>query len=254
MKLQTSPYNTRQEEYREDPWKMLMICFMLNQTSHKQVDQVRQAFFDRFPSAEKLVLAEESEIASMIKSLGFYNRRAKSWKEFSLQWIEEVRSRETTNLPVEVLSKMKGVGKYALDSWKVFQLFEYDTQVDDHVLNWYVDWARVEKEKQIRESLPWKPMLVYYLHFKDDRFTQNNWNTCRDYSACVMARTQNEAIEKVTAMVEREYGYKYIKIMGFGHAKEEWVNEQSPLKTDEDLYAKQVTAMFNRIYANKTQS
>ena len=58
MRLQTSPYNTRQEQYRDDPWKMLMVCFMLNQTSHKQVDQIREEFFNRFPDAESFVLAK----------------------------------------------------------------------------------------------------------------------------------------------------------------------------------------------------
>ncbi len=110
MRLQTSPYETRQEEYRDDPWKMLMVCFMLNQTSHKQVDQVRHEFFQRYPNAEALLEAEESEIASVIKTLGFYNRRAKAWKRFSKQWIEAVEE-YGTSVPISVLQDMKGVGR-----------------------------------------------------------------------------------------------------------------------------------------------
>lgn len=248
-KLPISPYSTRQEEYRDDPWKMLMVCFMLNQTSHKQVDQVRHQFFERFPNAESIILAEEKEIADMIKPLGFYNKRAKAWKEFCYQWINETRYHGGVYLPLDTLAKMKGVGKYALDSWKVFQLFQYDTEVQDHVLNWYVDWARAEMEREKREASPWQPMLVYYLHYVDERHIINNWNVCRDYVACVSARTQLEAIEKVKAIAAKQPGHKTIKIMGFGHAKEEWINEEGPLVTDESYYRKAVNAVFERIKA-----
>jgi endonuclease III len=246
-KLPMSPYNTRQEEYREDPWKMLMVCFMLNQTSHTQVDQIRHEFFDRFPNAESIVLAEDKEISKLIKSLGFYNKRTKAWKEFCHQWINETRYHGGVYLPLSTLEKMKGVGKYALDSWKIFQLYQYDTKAEDHVLNWYLDWAQAEMERQKRESSEFKPMLVYYLHYKDERLSENNWNVCGDYACCVMARTQLEAIEKVKAIASNQRGHKYIKIMGFGHAKAEWVDEESPLVTDESEYTAQVTALFNRI-------
>ena len=246
-KLPISPYQTRQEEYRDDPWKMLMICFMLNQTSHKQVDQVRHKFFERFPNAESIVLAEDKEISDMIKPLGFYNKRAKAWKEFCHQWINETRYHGTSQLPTYVLEKMKGIGKYALDSWKVFQLYEYDTQVEDHVLNWYVDWAKAEMERNKREASPYKPMLVYYLHYTDERYFINNWKVCQDYTACVMARTQLEAIEKVKAIAEKQPGHKHIKIMGFGHAKEEWVNENAPLTTDPNFHRNVTDALFARL-------
>lgn len=226
-----------------------MVCFMLNQTSHKQVDQIRHEFFERFPTPEKLVLAEDSEIAKMIKILGFYNKRAKAWKIFSMQWIELVRKYESTEIPLFELENMYGVGKYALDSWKVFQLFQYDTQVEDHVLNWYVDWARAEMEREKRESSEYVPMLVYYLHYQDERFIINNWNTCRDYACCVMARTQLEAIEKVKSIAANQRGHMHIKIMGFGHAKAEWVNEEAPLLSDENFYIKHVNAVFDRIKA-----
>jgi hypothetical protein len=96
-------------------------------------------------------------------------------------------------------------------------------------------------------DLPYVPMTVYYLHYKDERLSENNWNVCGDYVCCVMARTQPEAIEKVKAIASNQRGHKYIKIMGFGHAKAEWVDEESPLVTDESEYTAQVTALFNRI-------
>lgn len=247
MKLQISPYNTRQEEYRDDPWKMLMVCFMLNQTSHKQVDQVRYHFFEKYPTAEKLAIADQKEISELIKPLGFYNKRAKAWIEFSLQWIDAVRFRGTTNIPLKDLENMKGVGKYALDSWRVFQLYEYDTPVEDHVLNWYVEWAKQEIERQKREASEFKPTVVYYVHMKDERGAKNNWNVCRDYVCCVQARTVNEAIEKTENIALNQQGAAFIKILGVVPGKEEWINENSPLLTDEAKYTEQMVALFNRI-------
>jgi hypothetical protein len=224
---------------------------MLNQTSHKQVDQIREAFFDRFPNPESLTAAEESEIASTIKILGFYNKRAKAWKQFSLEWIDAVEKYGGTQIPVYVFDKMKGIGKYALDSWKVFQLYDYDIEVDDHVLNWYVDWARVEKERLIRESKPWKPMSVYYLHFEDSREVVPNWKNCKDYVCCVMARTQKEAIEVTQYIALSQKKAKHLKILGIGHCKEEWTMCEQPMTTDEQAMRSQLDAMFERIHAKK---
>jgi len=231
-----SPYETRQELYRDDPYKFLMVCFMLNQTSHKQVDQVREVFFEKYPNAESLESADESDIASLVKVLGFYNKRAKSWKKFASEWISLLKRYGGSLPPVYEIEKLHGVGKYALDSWKVFQLYQYDTQVDDHVLNWYVDWAKQEVEKITRENSEWKPRTVYYVHMQDDRGAVNNWNVCRDYACVVMARTINEAIEKTKVIALNQHGAMHIKVLGIGHAKAEWVNEESPMKSDNNYY------------------
>lgn len=237
-----SPYETRQELYRDNPFQFLMICFMLNQTSHKQVDQVREAFFEKYPDALSLQTAEESDVASIIRPLGFYNKRAKSWKRFAHEWNLLLDKYDNSLPPVQEIEKLHGVGKYALDSWKVFQLYQYDIPVEDHVLNWYVEWAKNEAERINRESSPWKPRTVYYLHMEDERGAVNNWNTCRDYSCVVMARTINEAIEKTKEIALDQHGAKHVKILGIGYAKEEWVDEKSPMKSDNDYYRKRSRA------------
>jgi hypothetical protein len=224
---------------------------MLNQTSHKQVDQVRHEFFSKFPTAKDLIKAQDIEISTIIKPLGFYNKRAKQWKKFSEQWIEITDRYHSDRPPVFEIENMYGVGKYAIDSWKVFQLYQYGIPVEDHVLNWYVEWAKQEVENQEREGKEPVPMVVYYLHFEDDRFFVNNWNKCKDYVCCVMARTQNEAIEKTKEIASKQNGFKHIKILGFGHAKKEWVNEEAPLTTDQDKYTREVEAVFERIKAQK---
>lgn len=246
MMLPTSPYETRQEEYRHDPWKMLIICFMLNQTSHKQVDKIRHTFFEKFPTAKSLVDAQDSEISEIIKPLGFYNKRARAWKEFSRQWIEAVNHNHgDTDIPLHELQEMYGIGKYALDSWKVFQLGAYDIDVEDHVLVWYVEWARKEVERLKREASPYRPYTVYYTHVLDERTGEPNIKYRKDYVCCVNARTQEEAIEKTKNIVLALPNARYVKIMGIGHAKEEWIDETKPLDTNEEYYKSQIKLLYD---------
>jgi len=133
MIIPKSPFMFKQEIYAHDPWKMLIICMMLNQTSYKQVDRVRVPFFSRFKSAEDLLRASDEEIIEIIRPLGFYNRRVKQWKKFSSQWLE---------WNGENVSDLHGVGKYAQDSWKIFQLGIFNIEVEDKELKKYLNWVK----------------------------------------------------------------------------------------------------------------
>jgi hypothetical protein len=237
MRLQTSPFSTRQEEYRDDPFKMLMVCFMLNQTHHRQVDAVRHQFFARFGSAESLLSADDQEVVDLIRPLGFYNKRTKLWKQFCSQWLAaEQKYGSPLYIPATEVERMKGVGKYALDSWKIFQLFDYSVEPDDHVLNRYIVWAREEKKRILREQGTHKPYSVYYAHYKDDRGSIPNYSRLKDYVCCVSARTTEEAIEKTIEIAMNQPGSKHVKILGVAPAKQEWVNESRWKSTNPELY------------------
>jgi len=252
MKLQTSPYFTRQEEYRDEPWKMLMVCFMLNQTNHKQVDQVRDQFFNLCGTPEQLLNTPDQAIIDIIKPLGFYNKRVKAWKEFSRQWLDLCNQYYSPiNLPVAEIAKLKGVGKYALDSWKIFQLFDYTVDPQDHVLNFYVEWAREEQKRILREQGTLRPMSVYYGHYKDSRESEPNWMRFKDYVCVVMARTQEEAIEKTKKIALNQHSAKHIKIVGIGYAKEEWVNEEKWIETDPNYYREQAQLLKQRLESKR---
>ncbi len=131
--LPMSPYKFKQEIYRDDPWKMLIVCMMLNQTSYKQVDRVRDVFFERFPDASSLINSSDEEIKNIIKPLGFYNKRRLLWKKFSEAWVEATWKN---------IEELPGVGKYAADSWKIFQEGNIDINVNDKELKKYVVWAK----------------------------------------------------------------------------------------------------------------
>ena len=70
-----------------------------------------------------------------------------------------------------------------------------------------------------------KPIVVYYLHYKDATLMERNFSNRTDYAACVMAEDAEHAIKKVNMML----GGPHIKILGVTPGREEWVNEESPI-------------------------
>lgn len=132
MVLTKSPYNLLQEIYNEHPWRMLVCCIMLNCTSRKQVDQVRDEFFKKYPDANVAKEADRAEMAELIASLGFKNRRANTIVRFSNDWVNQEWSE-----PIELY----GIGKYAQDSWEIFQKGNLNVEPTDGVLNQYLTWA-----------------------------------------------------------------------------------------------------------------
>jgi methyl-CpG-binding domain protein 4 len=118
-----------QEIYLHDPWKMLVGCILLNQTTRTQVDSVREELFSLWPDALEMASADPEEIATLIKPLGLFNRRARTLIKFSKEWVEK-----DWKEPIE----LHGIGKYAQDSWEIFQKNNYQIQPTDKELVGYL--------------------------------------------------------------------------------------------------------------------
>ena len=128
-----SPYNLLQEIYHEHPWRMLVCCIMLNCTSRKQVDQVREKFFRRYPDAVEAERADPTEMAEIIALLGFKNKRTQTIIRFSSDWM---------TLDWSEPNELYGIGKYGQDSWEIFQKGNLNVVPTDGVLATYLAWAR----------------------------------------------------------------------------------------------------------------
>lgn len=128
-----SPYGLIQEELRDEPWKLLIACMMLNLTNIKQVRPVIKEFFQKYPDPVAAANANEIDLAAMLKPLGLYNRRAKSIKKFSNAFMNDQWT-SPISLP--------GIGKYANDSYEIFCNQNLST-VDpkDTKLVKYKEWA-----------------------------------------------------------------------------------------------------------------
>lgn len=129
-----SPIGMLQEEMWPDPWKILVVSMLHNQTSRKQVDRVYEKLFLKYPGPELMAKADIGSLSKILRPLGLYNRRSKSLIRFSREFLKHEWS-----LP----SDLYGCGKYADDCYRVFCRFEWDkVEPTDHALNDYVEWAR----------------------------------------------------------------------------------------------------------------
>ena len=136
-----------QEIYQDKPWQMLVCCILLNLTHRRQVDKVRDELFEKWPTPEKMMEADEKELSTLLKPLGFYNKRAKTLIKMSRQWV--------TNDPVWIhVGDLHGIGNYAMDSWEIFQmdnipLLEHVDAVEDKVLKQYIKEYWNENNNQV---------------------------------------------------------------------------------------------------------
>lgn len=139
-----SPYKLLQEIYNEHPWRMLVCCIMLNCTSRKQVDQVRDKFFKLYPDAFAAKTADPSEMADVIAVLGMKDKRTKTIQRFSTDWLSK-----DWKEPIELY----GIGKYGQDSWEIFQKDNLNVKPTDGVLNIYLEWRKQQKNLIIKDSV-----------------------------------------------------------------------------------------------------
>jgi methyl-CpG-binding domain protein 4 len=125
-----------QQEFQHDPWKMLIGCIMLNQTSNKNVRQVIYDFFERWPTPQSVVSANTDDIRDLIRPLGFYNIRTNRIQRFSLEYIEK----RFINA-----SELYGIGKYADDSYEIFIKGNLNVNPTDKILIRYLNGEFIDQ-------------------------------------------------------------------------------------------------------------
>jgi len=122
-----------QEIYQSDGWKMLTCCMLLNLTNRRQVDRIRDELFNKYPTPKDMMNANHQELADILKPLGLYNRRATSLRLMSAGYLNGFKS----------VDELYGIGKYAKDSWEIFQNNNKNVKPTDKVLQEYL---RVESK------------------------------------------------------------------------------------------------------------
>lgn len=134
-----SPIGLIQEDLRWEPWRLLVACMMLNQTSMKQVRPVLWTFFATWPSPEDAAAADQTKMAEMLQSLGLQNRRSEMIVRMSRAFLDWLPSQDVRELP--------GVGKYGADSYNMFIRGDLVEDVTDKELRRYVSWALGVQER-----------------------------------------------------------------------------------------------------------
>jgi len=126
-----SPYELLQEIYYPDKWKMMVCCIFLNCTTRKQVDKIRDEFFERWPTPESISEKDRDAIRELITPLGLKDRRTNTIIKFSHEFINK-----NWKNPIE----LSGIGKYGQDSWDIFVNNKVIENPSDHVLKKYMLW------------------------------------------------------------------------------------------------------------------
>ena len=85
-------------------------------------------FFEKWPTPTAAASADEEEMRKVIRSLGMYNRRVKTIKNMSRQYLDGF----------DQAKDLYGCGKYADDAYRIFMKGEWrDVEPNDHALNDY---------------------------------------------------------------------------------------------------------------------
>lgn len=137
-----SPHSLIQESLWPNEWLVLVSCIMLNRTKRTQVEKILPEFMSRWSSPEKYLESSPAEVADLIKSLGFKNRREVTIRSMTKVYVSRSWS-DARELP--------GIGEYGWRSWKMF--FQCDVGSDrpsDGALGIYYDW--IKKHEQRKED------------------------------------------------------------------------------------------------------
>ena len=90
-------------------------------------------FFKRWPDARTATLANEDEMREVLRPLGMFNRRVKTIKKMSQQFLDGF----------EDAVELYGCGKYADDTYRIFMKGEWkEVNPNDHALNDYHGYLR----------------------------------------------------------------------------------------------------------------
>ncbi|KAL0288823.1 UNVERIFIED_CONTAM: Methyl-CpG-binding domain protein 4-like protein [Sesamum calycinum] len=140
-----SPFNLLQEDHAFDPWRVLVICMLLNQTTGLQAGRVLSNFFQLCPNAKTAMEVASEDIEEVIRSLGLHKKRAVGIQRFSEEYLSESWTHVTD---------LTGVGKYAADAYAIFCTGKWErVRPVDHMLVKY--WEFLSDEDDF-DFLLWK--------------------------------------------------------------------------------------------------
>lgn len=91
------------------PFELLVATILSSQCTDKRVNMVTPKLFKRFPTPEKLAVADILEVEKIIKSTGFYRNKAKNLVNCAGMLVKDFNGEVPSTL--EDLIKLPGVGR-----------------------------------------------------------------------------------------------------------------------------------------------
>ncbi|KAL5570622.1 hypothetical protein UlMin_027197 [Ulmus minor] len=124
-----SEFGLLQEDHVHDPWRVLVICMLLNRTTGLQAGRVISDLFTLCPDAKAATEVAPVEIEKIIQPLGLQKKRAIMIQRFSHEYLEENWTHVT---------QLHGIGKYAADAYAIFCTGKWErVKPTDYMLNYY---------------------------------------------------------------------------------------------------------------------
>nr|XP_043624813.1 uncharacterized protein LOC122596326 isoform X2 [Erigeron canadensis] len=132
-----SYYHLIQEDHVHDPWRVVVICILLNRTQGVQVKRVISEFFSLCPDAKTALEVPLDAIQRVIKTLGFHITRT---------WRIHIFSQEYLYKDWTHITQLHGVGKYAADAYAIFVTGHWNrVRPNDHMLNKYWNFLHLNR-------------------------------------------------------------------------------------------------------------
>jgi methyl-CpG-binding domain protein 4 len=133
--LTSDAYVPLQAQYGSAPWRVLVVCALLNLTSRDQVRPVLGELFDRWPHPEAMALAGP-DFEEFLRPLGLAEQRARRLRRMSEEF-----------MGLEVLSgwhveQLHACGSYSGDAFRIFCQGDLACRPGDRVLKAYVEGLR----------------------------------------------------------------------------------------------------------------
>lgn len=125
-----SPHKVVEEEFKNNPWVMLVSTIFLTKTTGLAARPFMKKFFTDFPTPYAVIESDPSSLKKYFNTLGMYKRAAMIWK-MSYQFVSAKWRRA---------SDLHGIGKYGEDAYRLFCLGHTDVEPTDRYLRLYLDW------------------------------------------------------------------------------------------------------------------
>ncbi|XP_073035151.1 uncharacterized protein [Primulina eburnea] len=100
-----------QHDHASDPWRVLVICMLLNKSGGLQLKKILSDFFNLCPNAKRATEIPAGDIENVIRTLGLQRKRSVAIQRLSREYLEESWTHVTD---------LTGVGKYAADAYAIF--------------------------------------------------------------------------------------------------------------------------------------
>jgi len=136
-----------------DPFQLLVAVILSAQCTDARVNQTTPALFARYPTAERLSAAAQSDVEALIHSCGFFRAKAKAIIGAARGIVERFGGRVPRS--IEELVTLSGVGRKTA-SVVLNQAFDLPAiAVDTHVarVSHRLGWTRHENPVKIESDL-----------------------------------------------------------------------------------------------------